>query len=635
MMNNKGYTGNILDIDLSNNKIKTQKEKFEDLKKFIGGMGINCLLAAERLKPQLDPFSPENPIIIGTGPLVGTIMPGSSRTTGITKFPASGAIANVCGGMSFGFQLKQAGYDHLIISGRLEKPSYLLITNSQIELVEAKDLWGKDIIFTTDFMWKNYKDCGVIAIGQAGENKVYGALTLIDKTSTFGRGGLGAVMGSKNLKAIVVRGSIGIEIAYPKEFRAKYQKFLERIRNYPHRKSWIELGMLRSLPVGMILNAKGEKKKARQCNDRNYLKMIKKRRFACPTCPMADKDILEIREGEFNGLINYTSSVINPFLMLTSDCLKSYSEAIKIYDLISRYGLDSLTMTSLVDIISKMVKRDELSVEDLGFEWKDDFSSFKKLIELITFKEGIGDIIAKGWANVKQLDNNFEEEKLTVKGLDVVFEPRFLKLGTMEFEQVVNPKGAHVASGGSPTYVGAGGGLGKMKSHFDRMGIPRNAHERIFKPPKAEMFINVGRLTRYSEDWYTVLTSLGLCARAQMNRFYSLDLVTEFYNFITGFELNKEELILAAERSWNLLKILNVNEGFSRKDDKFPKNWFKPLKYGENELELYDFYGNVQITPKIANQLLDDYYDERGWDKITGIPLKSKLQELDLMKYLF
>jgi aldehyde:ferredoxin oxidoreductase len=634
-MNFKGYTGNFLDIDLSNDKIRTQKEKFEDLKKYIGGMGMNCFLAAERLKPQLDPFSPENPIIIGTGPLVGTIMPGSSRTTGLTKFPATQAIANVCGGMSFGFQLKQAGYDHLVVSGKLDRPSYLLIINDQVELVEAKELWGKDIIFTTDFMWKNYKDCGVIAIGQAGENEVYSALTLIDKTSTFGRGGLGAVMGSKNLKAIVVRGTNGIEIAYPKEFRVKYQKFLERIRNYPHRKSWIELGMLRSLPVGMILNAKGEKKKARQCNDRNYLRMIKKRRFACPTCPMADKDILEIREGEFNGLINYTSSVINPFLMLTSDCLKSYSEAIKIYDLISRYGLDSLTMTSLVDLISKMIKRGDLSDKDLGFEWNEDFSSFKKLIELIVNKEGIGDLIAKGWANIKQVDENFEREKLTIKGLDVVFEPRFLKLGTMEFEQVVNPKGAHVASGGSPTYVGAGGGLGKMKSHFDRMGIPKNAHNRIFKPPKEEMLINVGRLTRYSEDWYSVLTSLGLCARAQMNRFYSLNLVTEFYNLITGFELNKKELILSAERSWNLLKVLNVNEGFSRKDDKFPKNWFKPLKYGENNLELYDFYGNVQITPTIANQLLDDYYDERGWDKITGIPTKSKLQELGLMKYLF
>jgi len=634
-MNLKGYTGNILDIDLSDNKFKIQTEKFEDLKKYIGGMGMNCFLAAEHLKPQLDPFSPENPIIIGTGPLVGTIMPGSSRTTGLTKFPASEAIANVCGGMSFGFQLKQAGYDHLIIYGKLEKPSYLLIVNDQVELVEANGLWGKDIIFTTDFMWKKYKDSGVIAIGQAGENKVYGALTLIDKTSTFGRGGLGAVMGSKNLKAIVVIGTKGIEIANPKEFILKYQQFNERIKNYPHRKSWIELGMLRSLPVGMILSAKGEKKKAKQCNDRNYLKMIKKRRFACPTCPMADKDILEVREGEFNGLINYTSSVINPFLMLTSDCLKSYSEAIKIYDIISRYGLDSLTMTSLVDLLSKLIKRGEISEKDLGFEWKEDFSSFKRLIELIVHKEGIGNLIAKGWININELNENLEREKLTVKGLDVVFEPRFLKLGTMEFEQVVNPKGAHVASGGSPTYVGAGGGLEKMKSHFNRMGIPKNAQNRIFKPPKEEMFINVGRLTRYSEDWYSVLTSLGLCARAQMNRFYSLDLVTEFYNLITGFNMTKEELILAAERSWNLLKILNVNEGFSRKDDKFPKNWFKPLKFGDSNLELYDFYGNVQITPTIANQLLDDYYDERSWDKITGIPLKSKLEELGLMKYVF
>ena len=171
-MNLKGYTGNILEVDLSDGEVIIKKERVEDLKKYIGGMGMNCFLAAERLKPQMDPFSPENPIIIGTGPLVGTIMPGSSRTTGLTKFPASGAIANVCGGMSFGFQLKQAGYDHLIIHGKLEKPCYLLIVNDQIELVEANELWGKDIISTTDFMWNKYKDCGVIAIGQAGENKV-------------------------------------------------------------------------------------------------------------------------------------------------------------------------------------------------------------------------------------------------------------------------------------------------------------------------------------------------------------------------------------------------------------------------------------------------------------------------------
>ncbi|TFG25594.1 MAG: hypothetical protein EU533_01010 [Promethearchaeota archaeon] len=634
-MNLKGYTGKILEIDLSNDKIIITKEKIEDLKNFIGGMGMNCFLGAELLKPRIDPFSAENSIIIGTGPLVGTIMPGASRTSGLTKYPASKAIANVCGGMSFGFQLKQAGYDHLIISGKLEEPSYLLIMNDHIELVKANDLWGKDLIDTTDYMWKKYNECGVIAIGQAGENKVYGALTLIDKTSTFGRAGFGAVMGSKMLKAIVVTGTEGIEIAHPKEFYSKYQKFIERIKKYPHRESWIELGMLRSLPVGMILNAKGEKKKARQCTDRFYLKNIKKRRFACPSCPMADKDILEIKEGEFDGLINYTSSVINPFMMLSTNSLKSYAEAIKMYDLISRYGLDALTMTSLVELISKLKDEGVITDKDLGFEWKEDFYSFKKLIDLIAYREGIGDILANGWNNIEGISESLDKNKLTVKGLDVIFEPRFLKMGTMEFEQVVNPKGAHVASGGSPTYVGAGGGLGKMKSHFDRMGIPEEAFDRIFTPPKEGMFINVGRLTRYSEDWYSVLSSLGLCARAQMNRFYSLELVTEFYNLITGFDLSKEDLILSAERSWNLLKVLNVNEGFSRKDDKFPKNWFKPLKYGDNSLELYDFYGNVQITPKIANQLLDDYYDERGWDILTGIPSKSKLQELNLMKYLF
>jgi aldehyde:ferredoxin oxidoreductase len=392
--------------------------------------------------------------------------------------------------------------------------------------------------------------------------------------------------------------------------------------------------MLRSLPVGMILNAKGEKKKARQCSDRNYLKNIKFRRIGCPSCPMADKDILEIREGKFEGLLNYTSSIINPFLMFTSDGLSSYDEAIKIFDVISRYGLDSLTITSLFDFISRMIDQGSLTNKDLGFEWKKDYNTYEHLIEIITFRNGIGNILADGWKEITRLKANLEEEMLTIKGLDVVFEPRFLKLGTMEFEQVVNPKGAHVASGGSPTYVGAGGGIEKMKSHFNRMGIPESAIDRLFRPPKKEMNINVGRLTRYSEDWYSILTSFGLCARAQMNRFYSLELITSFYNAITGLNLNGDEIRLAAERSWNLMKLLNVREGFTRQDDAFPKNWFTPLKYGENELEFYDFYGNVKINRDIAKQLLDDYYDERGWDKENGTPSPHKLKELGLTRYL-
>ncbi|MHA2049808.1 MAG: aldehyde ferredoxin oxidoreductase N-terminal domain-containing protein [Promethearchaeota archaeon] len=628
-----GYTGKILKVDLTNDKIKVKNERKEDLRLFIGGMGMNCKLGAEILKPNLDPFSEENVIILGAGPLVGTITPGSSRTVGLSKFPATGAIANSCGSMSFGFNLKHAGFDHIIISGKSEKKVYLAIMDDHVELIDAAELWGKDIIETTNFLWKKAPSRGVIAIGQAGENLVHGSLALIDKTSTFGRGGLGAIMGSKNLKAIIVKGTKGLPIAYPKEFFKLYEKQNERIRNYIHRDSWIELGMLRSLPVNGTLYAKGEKEKAEQASEKFYIHNLKKKRIACPSCPMADKDILEIKEGEFKGLMNYTTSVINPLMMLPLDSLDSSHQAVKVFDIINRYGLDSLTITSLVDFLSRMYKEGIIDQLDLGFEWKNDFNSLIKLIDVIVHRKGFGNILADGWKKLAESNENLADEILAVKGLDIVFEPRLMRLGTMEFEQVVNPKGAHVASGGSPTYVGAGGSPERFKNHFKRMGIPDSAINRIFTPPLEEMGINVGRLTRYSEDWYTVLTSLGLCARAQMNRFWSLDLVTGFYNAVTGIELKPEDLRIAAERTWNLLKIMNKKEGFTRKDDNFPKEWFKPLSFGNNQLEFKGFLGEVIITNDIANQLLDDYYDERGWDIINGIPTDTKIKELNLKKF--
>ncbi len=630
-----GYTGKILNVDLTNNKISVENAKVEDLTQFIGGIGMNCKLGAELLKPNTNPFSPENVIILGVGPLVGTITPGASRIVGLSKFPATGAIANSCGSMSFGFNLKQAGYDHVIISGKSEKPVYLLILDDHVELVDASKVWGQDIVETTNYLWKKYDGCGVISIGQAGENLVLGALTLIDKTSTFGRGGLGAVMGAKNVKAIVAKGTKGISIANPKEFKNLYKKQIERIRNYPQRNSWIELGMLRSLPINLMLTAKGEKKKARQASEKYYLKNLKKRRIACPSCPMADKDILEIKEGEFSGLITYTSSVINPLLMFTLDSLESANQAVKIFDLIGRYGLDSLTITSLFEFLGRMYDKGALTKEDIGFEWKRDYKTLTHLIEIIAKREGsFGNILADGWKKLAEINDTIANEMLTIKGLDVIFDPRFLRLGTMEFEQVVNPKGAHVASGGSPTYVGAGGTMEKFKNHFKRMGIPDSAIDRVFIPPLKEMGIHVGRLTRYSEDWYTVLTSLGLCARAQMNRFWGLELATEFYNAVTGFDLQLDDLRKAAERSWNLLKIMNIKEGFTRKNDKFPKEWFKPLKLGENELEFKDFFGGTIITVDIANQLIDDYYDERGWSKENGVPTQEKVKDLGLEKFL-
>jgi aldehyde:ferredoxin oxidoreductase len=628
-----GYTGNILKVNLTKNHVSVQKENIEDLKKFVGGMGMNCKIAADLLKPKTDPLSPENIIIIGAGPLVGTITPGSSRVAGLSKFPASGAIANSCGSMSFGFHLKQAGFDQIILSGRADQPVYLQILDDNTELCDATELWGQDIVETTDFLRRKYNSCGVIAIGPAGENLVKSSLTLIDKTATFGRGGLGAIMGSKNLKAIITKGTKGIQIANPKQFTDLYNKLFERIRNYPHRKDWHKLGMLRNMPIEAMLGAKGAKKRAKQATEKIYLKKLKKHRVACPSCPMGDKDVVEITEGEFSGLINYSSSIINIFSLFLFLDLNTYNEATKAFDFLQRLGLDSVTVPSFVDFCTGLYERGILTKEATDIDWKRDYQTLVKVAELIVERKGFGNILADGWQKLAETFDDIEKDMLVVKGLEQVFDPRIVRFGTMEFEQVVNPKGAHVASGGSPTYLSPGRPLDEFKPHFHRMGIPEEAFERIYTPVQKEMGINVGRLTRYAEDWYTVLTSLGLCARAQMNRFWGLESAAAFYNAVTGIDLTPEDLRIAAERTWNLLKILNAREGFSRKDDRYPPAWFKSLHFGDIELQFQDSYSGTLISQATAQQLIDDYYDERGWDNETGLPTKEKLKELNLDKY--
>ncbi|MFX0077516.1 MAG: aldehyde ferredoxin oxidoreductase C-terminal domain-containing protein, partial [Candidatus Hermodarchaeota archaeon] len=582
-----------------------------------------------------NPLSPENYIIIGVGPLVGTITPGSSRTVVTCKFPLTGTIAHSCGSMSFGFNLKHAGYDHIIVSGKSEIPSYLLIQDDHVDICSAIDLWGKNIVETHDLLTKKYNSCGTIAIGQAGENLVHHSLALIDKISTLGRGGFGSVMGSKNLKAIVSKGTKGILIANPKEFNKLYTKLFERIRKYPHRESWQKLGMLRSLPAGLIFKAAGQSQKARQCSERVYLKKLKKRRIACPSCPMGDKDILELKEGEPLGLIHYSTSIINPFLMFTDlEGLNNNNETILALDKCNQYGLDYMMLTALFNYCNKLIGKEFISKEDTGIEWNNDIKTLIQIIEMIAYRIGFGRILANSFNELEKQFEGIREGLPNVKGLDVVFEPRLFHLGTMEFEQVVNPKGSHVASGGSPTYLGAASSVSKFRSHFNRMGIPNKAIERIFIPPVPKMVVNVGRLTRYSEDWYTILTSLGLCARAQINRFYGLESVTKFYNVVTGFNINTEDLRVAAERTWNLIKLMNIKEGFSRKNDSFPKEWFKPLQFGNNVFKFLDFFGETIITPDLANKLLDDYYNERGWDGIDGNPTKKKIKELGLEQFI-
>jgi len=206
-----------------------------------------------------------------------------------------------------------------------------------------------------------------------------------------------------------------------------------------------------------------------------------------------------------------------------------------------------------------------------------------------------------------------------------VYDPRLVGLGTMEFDQIVNPRGAHVAAGGSPS-SNPGRPATDFARHAERMGMPAAAIERSVGSDS----FNVGRFTRYSEDWFSLFSCLSLCNRWFVNRFYHINTITELYSALTGIETTADELMQASERAWNLGKMLNVRAGFDRKDDRAPQAWFKPLDWGGKEHSLTDYYRTTTLSEGDLESFLDDYYDERGWDKKTGTPTPQKLRELGL-----
>jgi aldehyde:ferredoxin oxidoreductase len=194
----------------------------------------------------------------------------------------------------------------------------------------------------------------------------------------------------------------------------------------------------------------------------------------------------------------------------------------------------------------------------------------------------------------------------------------------MEFEQITMPRGAHVSAAGSPSYD-PGRPLDDFKRHGERMGIPGDALERV-----AGSAFNPGRYSRYSEDWYSLFNCLSLCNRAQVNRFYHVKTIAELYAAVTGINLTPAEIMKISERAWTIGKLLNVREGFGRQDDRVPDAWYSPLVRGGTEYHMTDYYETATLTREDVERFLDDYYDERGYDKRTGLPKREKLEELGL-----
>ncbi len=636
-MSFNGYMGKILHVDLTTGTWRNEPLDPEMAQNYLGAFGLNIRLAYDLLPPGVGPLSPENIIVLGVGPLTGTLAPGSSRIAVTTKFPLGSSIGGGNGGVRMGAQVKFAGYDAIIVSGKATTPVYLMVRDDEVALRPAAHLWGRDICDVTDALWADHPGFGVLAIGQSGENQGNLALALMDKVAATGKGGLGAVMGSKNLKAVCISGSRDVTVAEPGRFMKTVNRYFERIRNYPLHKEWINLGMQRTwsevLKRGGFYRPYGTELVPPQQVDRlcgiPAYEHFRKANFACFSCPLADKVILETDTGEFPDLSIYSSSFsakLEPFVTVFN--LSSTQQALWCVDAANRFGLDHHDLIGVMDLIIHLFERGVITEKDTdGLTPGRDFDTAKRLITWTALRQGIGDVMIQGTDAVcRHFGLDLKKESLAIKGWRPYFDPRVTGMGTMEFEMVVNPRGAHHTSGGGPAYS-SGASTEKFATHANRMGAPDDAVERILDP---DLGFKAGRFTRYSEDWYTVLSSLGLCARLQLNRFHSIGSLAELYSSATGFEKSASEMAKAAERAWNLLRAWCIREGFSRKDDRFPNKWFEPIKAPDGKTLMLRHYFGQPIDRQSAENMLDDYYDERGWDLKTGAPTKERLCSLGL-----
>jgi aldehyde:ferredoxin oxidoreductase len=636
-MQSSGYMGKTLSVDLTTGDIREADLTPDIVGRYVGAFGISARLAYDLIAPGVDPFSPQNYIIIGAGLLVGTPCPSAPKCNAWTKSPLTNTIGPGSSSIGLASRLKHAGYDELIISGRADQPVYLKVSDDGVEICDAADLWGKDSFEATDEMWQRYgTDYSVVSIGQAGENRAKISLAIVDKSGTLGRHGLGAVMGSKNLKLIAIGGKQKVRVADPARFMELTDQIMTDIMSWPVRDEVVRRGLaeygfdtvFRGQLLGYYNGAPDNLATARErFGHEVYLQRVLKARLGCHSCPVACRDVDQVIQGEYQGLITYQPHPAHCEGIRLG--FQNFEEATNFVHVSQVYGIDRMSFMAgaqfLVDLHQRgVIAKDDLEGIEIGSE-----KSLTELLEKVAFRQGVGNVLADGIQGVIEgFGQECEKYAYCIKGGEPWRDARTDSLHAGMLGAVVSP---HVFGNSKSGGVGPGRAMASEGAPevFRRYGqwiaISPKAMDRILDTP---FNVNVARFLRHSEDIFATYEDLGLCLHAQP--FFSMERLAGLYSAATGIEMDAGKLKRAGERAWNLLKALNAREGFSRKDDKFPPKWLEPMKRGDDEIRMKDFLGIKVLTADDLEKLLDDYYDERGWNIETGLPTREKLVELDL-----
>jgi aldehyde:ferredoxin oxidoreductase len=635
-----GYAGKILVVDLTSENIETIPIEEELARKYLGGVGINTKLLFKHTRKGIDPLGPDNVLLFGTGPLVGTFMPTASKTDVSAKSPITGLFGATSSGYQFGSEMKYAGYDHILIKGTSTHPVYLAIQNGSVELRDAAHLWGKDVWEAIDALEAEWgsEDIRVAAIGPSGENRVRFSSIQNGKYDAWARTGMGAVMGSKRIKAIVVRGKGGIRVAKKKQFRELAHELRQEIINSPFFNAVSTYGSMAATgPYGKFGALPGKNFQTGVIEDwfqtRGYkvIERFSDQMMACPACPVGCAHWAVVKEGPYAGLELKGIEVTMIFEIGAKLFVHDMDGVLRCVETFHRYGIDTVSGCGTIAMLMELYQRRLIDKEKIGFpvEWGD-VEAICKLIKMIAEREGIGDMLAEGAkrANIALTGN--DDYAITVKGLEVpTFDPRS-RWSVWTFGFLTSTRGGDHLRTRNPVenlrFPSLPNDYRKEafefpKKFYEKMDMPENLKKKIFDPDLKTTDIIL--MQKWSEDLMTVFNSIGICIRPPSLQALGPTSIAKMFQTCVGWDMDAAEVMKAGERIWNLQRIYNLREGETRKDAIFHKRFLKE-KLPEGPAK------GMVIDKKKVDRMLDDYYAERGWDRKEGIPTKKKIKELGL-----
>jgi aldehyde:ferredoxin oxidoreductase len=616
-----GFRGKLLRVDLEREKISYQTVAEDVAKKLLGGRGLGAKILYDELRPGIDPLGPENLLIFMTGPLQGGIIPGQTRYVAMAKSPQSYGLGEAHAAGSIGPEIKYAGYDGIVISGVSKKPVYIWVHDGEAEIRDASHLWGKTT-HETEAIIKNdlgVQGASVASIGIAGEKMVKFACIVSDLSRAAGRTGMGAVMGSKRLKAVAVYGSRKeIPLANREQVIQLAREFSQRLLNHEGVINMQKYGTPFGVPtlnIQGILPTKnfqtGFFEGANKISGETMTKTMQKGLYGCVGCPVKCWRVVEVKTGKYRGDFN-DGPEYETVASLGSLCLNDNLEAIAYANhLCNLYSLDTISTGNVIAFAMECYEKKLISDKDTNgvkLEWGNP-DAIIHMIEKIARREGIGAVLAEGVKKAAQsIGRGAEAFALEVKGVEVpMHEPRGKKaVGIMyatAARGAVHTDSAHDTSLERPNALPE---LGLVKA-YDRKDVAG-------KP----------EITVKTQDAIAVMNSMILCSFTANITFRPAQLAdyTRWLEAVTGFSYTVPELVRVGERINNLTRAFNVREGKSRKDD------YLPPRFAENMLS--GASAEQRITKEDLDKMLDEYYELRGWDKRTGIPTAAKLISLDL-----